>query len=99
MEKNDIKQVILLELLELYQLYSVNDSISGTASLDPKSNGKISAIAFTYIMLTNILGCVIAVALFYVIKPGNLKIHVISISVAKDIIMIKITLIINKTTA
>ncbi|XP_048730939.2 excitatory amino acid transporter-like [Ostrea edulis] len=45
--------------------------IHSTASLDPKSNGKISVIAFTYILLTNILGCVIAVALFYVIKPGS----------------------------
>nr|XP_022336994.1 excitatory amino acid transporter-like [Crassostrea virginica]XP_022336995.1 excitatory amino acid transporter-like [Crassostrea virginica] len=45
--------------------------IHSTASLDPKSNGKISAVAFTYILLTNILGCVIAIALFYVIKPGS----------------------------
>ncbi|XP_062575549.1 excitatory amino acid transporter-like [Saccostrea cucullata] len=45
--------------------------IHSTASLDPKSNGKVSAIAFIYILLTNILGCVIAIALFYVIKPGS----------------------------
>uniref|UniRef100_K1Q5Y5 Amino acid transporter n=1 Tax=Magallana gigas TaxID=29159 RepID=K1Q5Y5_MAGGI len=43
----------------------------GTSSLDPKSNGKISVLTFTYILLTNMLGCLIAIALFYVIKPGS----------------------------
>lgn len=45
--------------------------IHSTASLDPKSNGKISVVAFTYILLTNVLGCLIAIALFYVIQPGS----------------------------
>lgn len=45
--------------------------IHSTASLDPKSNGKISVLTFTYILLTNLLGCLIAIALFYVIKPGS----------------------------
>uniref|UniRef100_A0A8W8IG80 Amino acid transporter n=1 Tax=Magallana gigas TaxID=29159 RepID=A0A8W8IG80_MAGGI len=45
--------------------------IHSTASLDPKSNGKISVLTFTYILLTNMLGCLIAIALFYVIKPGS----------------------------
>lgn len=38
--------------------------------MDPKSNGKISVVSFTYIMLTNMVGCLIAIALFFVIKPG-----------------------------
>ncbi|XP_034316152.2 excitatory amino acid transporter [Magallana gigas] len=45
--------------------------IHSTASLDPKSNGKISVVSFTYIMLTNMVGCLIAIALFFVIKPGS----------------------------
>lgn len=44
--------------------------ISGTASLDPKSNGKISGVAFVYIALTNVLGCLLGAALSLAIKPG-----------------------------
>ncbi|XP_046381640.1 excitatory amino acid transporter-like [Haliotis rufescens] len=44
--------------------------ISGTASLDPKSNGKVSAIAFAFIVATNSLVCIEAIALHFIIQPG-----------------------------
>ncbi|XP_025079693.1 LOW QUALITY PROTEIN: excitatory amino acid transporter-like [Pomacea canaliculata] len=44
--------------------------ITGTASLDPKANGKISAVAFAYIVSTNVIACAVAIFLCLVIKPG-----------------------------
>lgn len=62
---------IFLRVLKLMILPLIVCSvISGTASLDPKSNGKISGVAFVYIVLTNILGCVLGGALSLAIKPG-----------------------------
>ena len=46
--------------------------ISGTASLDPKSNGKISGIALAYVTLTNIIGCILGIVLTLAINPGVL---------------------------
>nr|KAG5698014.1 hypothetical protein BaRGS_005832 [Batillaria attramentaria] len=53
--------------------YAESDgSASGsTASLDPKSNGKISLVAFTWITCTNILACVLALILSVTIRPGS----------------------------
>lgn len=45
--------------------------ISGSASLDPKSNGKISAISFLFIVITNILAGVFGVVLCIIFKPGD----------------------------
>ncbi|XP_041359636.1 neutral amino acid transporter A-like [Gigantopelta aegis] len=45
--------------------------ISGTASLDPKSNGKISLTAFVYIVSTNALGIAVGVVLGLLIRPGT----------------------------
>ncbi|XP_062605325.1 excitatory amino acid transporter 1-like [Saccostrea cucullata] len=52
----------------------ITSVIHSTASLDPRSNGRIGLISITYILLTNLMGCVVAITLFYIIKPG--KAHV-----------------------
>ena len=52
----------------------VSDSFyffSGTAGLDPRSNGKIASVAFIYIFITNLLGALIGVLSCLVFKPGN----------------------------
>ncbi|KAK7090285.1 hypothetical protein V1264_010100 [Littorina saxatilis] len=49
----------------------VGSVISGTASLDPKSNGKMSLVAFVWILCTNTLACILAVILCVLIKPGR----------------------------
>lgn len=63
---------LFLRILKLLILPLIVCSvISGSAGLDPKSNGKISAISFVYILLTNILGCVLGVVLCLILKPGD----------------------------
>ncbi|XP_052782586.1 excitatory amino acid transporter-like [Mya arenaria] len=49
----------------------VTSVISGTASLEPRANGKISVVAFTFVFLTNLLGAVLGVLTFLAFKPGN----------------------------
>lgn len=46
-------------------------NITGTASMDPKSNGKVSAVCFLYIMITNTMPTVIGSILVVAIKPGT----------------------------
>ncbi|KAL4219748.1 hypothetical protein ACF0H5_020162 [Mactra antiquata] len=48
----------------------VSSVITGTASLDPKSNGKISLISTLFIFFTNTVGSVLGVLSFLVFKPG-----------------------------
>ncbi|KAK7090118.1 excitatory amino acid transporter 1-like [Littorina saxatilis] len=63
---------LFLRMLKLMILPLIVCSvITGTASLDPKANGKISAVAFAYIVITNIIACVVAVVLCLLIKPGE----------------------------
>ncbi|XP_052801565.1 excitatory amino acid transporter-like [Mya arenaria] len=45
--------------------------ISGTARMDPRSNGKVSGIALGYIMVQNLLGTVIGTAICLIVKPGE----------------------------
>ncbi|KAJ8299092.1 hypothetical protein KUTeg_023152 [Tegillarca granosa] len=45
--------------------------ISGTASLDPKANGKIGTIAVVFVVSANIFGALMAVALFFIFNPGQ----------------------------
>ncbi|XP_061169455.1 excitatory amino acid transporter-like [Saccostrea echinata] len=52
----------------------VTSVIHSTASLEPKSNGRIGLISITYILLTNMLGCVIAIILIYTINPGRVNV-------------------------
>ncbi|XP_052066155.1 excitatory amino acid transporter 1-like isoform X3 [Mytilus californianus] len=46
--------------------------ITGTATLDPKSNGKISLVSLGYIMSTNFLGCLVGSILCVIIRPGEI---------------------------
>lgn len=63
---------LFLRMLNLMVVPLVIGSvISGTASLDPKSNGKISLVAFTWITCTNTLACILALILAVTIKPGE----------------------------
>lgn len=45
--------------------------ISGTASLDPKSNGKISLVSLSFILVTNFLGTLTGTVLCVLINPGG----------------------------
>ncbi|XP_076114773.1 putative sodium-dependent excitatory amino acid transporter glt-3 isoform X2 [Mytilus galloprovincialis] len=47
--------------------------ISGTASLDPKSNGKISIVSLTFIMISNFVPCLVGVLVCLTIKPGEIS--------------------------
>ncbi|XP_061169451.1 excitatory amino acid transporter-like [Saccostrea echinata] len=53
----------------------VTSVINSTASLDPKSNGRVGMISITYIFLTNMMGCLIAITLVYIIKPGRINLE------------------------
>ncbi|XP_071099283.1 excitatory amino acid transporter-like [Haliotis cracherodii] len=44
--------------------------ITGTASVDPKCNGRVSVAALTYIIVTNTFPCLLSIALAFAIKPG-----------------------------
>ncbi|KAL3846709.1 hypothetical protein ACJMK2_017676 [Sinanodonta woodiana] len=44
--------------------------VAGTASMDPKSNGKISLVSFTFILSSNILSAVVGLSLALILKPG-----------------------------
>nr|VZI37211.1 unnamed protein product [Spirometra erinaceieuropaei] len=43
------------------------------AKLDPKENGKISLVAFIYIVIANIVGAAVGAACTVIISPGRLK--------------------------
>lgn len=45
--------------------------ISGTASLDPKSNGKISMVAILYVVSSNAVGVLVGLIMFFIIKPDK----------------------------
>lgn len=49
----------------------ISSIISGTTSLDPKSNGKVSAVGFTYIFITNTIGALIGLAGGLIARPGR----------------------------
>lgn len=48
----------------------VSSVITATASMDARSNGRISLVAFIFITVTNVLACVIAIVLGLIMKPG-----------------------------
>ncbi|ESO86855.1 hypothetical protein LOTGIDRAFT_128333, partial [Lottia gigantea] len=52
----------------------VSSVIVGAASVDPKSNGKISGIAITYIIITNLAGSLFGLIVALIIKPGKLTV-------------------------
>ena len=45
---------------------------SGTASLDPRVNGKMSVIALTFIFTTNVVGAALGVVGFLAFQPGTI---------------------------
>ncbi|XP_060600908.1 excitatory amino acid transporter-like [Ruditapes philippinarum] len=49
--------------------------ICGAAALDPKANGKISFIAFVFIISTNALGSALGIGSVYMFNPGKDEIH------------------------
>ncbi|XP_041367643.1 excitatory amino acid transporter-like [Gigantopelta aegis] len=49
----------------------ISSVISGSASLDPKCNGRISAIALAYILVTNAVGAILALIVGIIIQPGS----------------------------
>ncbi|XP_021360035.1 excitatory amino acid transporter-like [Mizuhopecten yessoensis] len=49
----------------------VSSVITATASLDAKSNGRISLVSIIFIVFTNSLSCVVAIALVLIMKPGD----------------------------
>ncbi|XP_053403402.1 excitatory amino acid transporter-like [Mercenaria mercenaria] len=48
--------------------------ICGAAALDPKANGKISLIAFVFIISTNALGSALGIGSVYMFNPGKSEI-------------------------
>ncbi|XP_062605317.1 excitatory amino acid transporter 1-like [Saccostrea cucullata] len=52
----------------------VTSIINSTASSDLKSNGRVGLVSITYILLTNSMGCIIAITLIYIIKPGRVNV-------------------------
>ncbi|XP_052066150.1 excitatory amino acid transporter 1-like isoform X1 [Mytilus californianus] len=57
--------------------------ISGTASLDPKFNGKISLVGISFILITNFFGTVLGTVLCVVINPGGRSSKLGPVSAAK----------------
>lgn len=63
---------LFLRLLKLLILPLIVCSvISGSASLDPKSNGRMSGISFSYIIITNVLACALGAIIAIIVKPGE----------------------------
>ncbi|VDI07835.1 Hypothetical predicted protein [Mytilus galloprovincialis] len=50
----------------------VSSVITGTATLDPKANGKISLVCLGYIMSMNFLGCLVGSILCVIVRPGEI---------------------------
>ncbi|XP_025085883.1 excitatory amino acid transporter-like isoform X1 [Pomacea canaliculata] len=49
----------------------ISSIIAGTAGLNPKVNGRISIVAFTYIIATNLIGAITGAVMAMVINPGR----------------------------
>ena len=60
---------------EVRQLSFLSLPSAGTASLDPRCNGKVSAVALTYIIVTNSIPCFVAIAMAFAIRPGGFEIR------------------------
>lgn len=62
---------LYLRLLKMMIVPLIVSSVTtGTASLDPKANGKISIVAFVFIFATNLLGTILGVIAFFTFRPG-----------------------------
>nr|KAG5712280.1 hypothetical protein BaRGS_023859 [Batillaria attramentaria] len=49
----------------------ISSIIPGTAALKPKENGRVSAVALTYIIITNIIGAATGTVLAVIFRPGS----------------------------
>ncbi|XP_059156429.1 excitatory amino acid transporter 2-like [Physella acuta] len=49
----------------------ISSVITGTASLDPKCNGRVSFISLVYIVVSNSLSCVVPIAIALTLRPGD----------------------------
>lgn len=63
---------IYMRLLKMMILPLIISSIiTGTASMNPRTNGRLGAVSFCYILVTVAVGTIIAVILFILIQPGK----------------------------
>lgn len=63
---------IYMRLLKLLILPLIVASIiTGTASMNPRTNGRLSAVSFCYILVTVGVGAVVAIILFFAFQPGK----------------------------
>ncbi|XP_070181164.1 excitatory amino acid transporter 1-like [Littorina saxatilis] len=51
----------------------VSSIITGTASLKPKDSGRVSIVALTYIVTTNVVGAVAGTLLAAIVRPGSVS--------------------------
>ncbi|XP_061198274.1 excitatory amino acid transporter 2-like [Saccostrea echinata] len=49
----------------------VSTIITGTATIDPKSNGRITSITFAYILIINAFGAILGIIMYFIFKPGE----------------------------
>lgn len=49
----------------------VSSIIIGTASMNARTNGRLGAVSFCYILVTAAVGAVIAIILFFLMQPGK----------------------------
>lgn len=62
---------LYLRLLKMMIVPLIVSSVTtGTASLDPKANGKISMVSFVFIFLTNMVGAILGILSYVAFKPG-----------------------------
>ena len=47
-----------------------NNFYTGVSSLDAKSSGRLGLVSILYIVITQLIGCCIGVALGMIVKPG-----------------------------
>ncbi|KAK7505532.1 hypothetical protein BaRGS_00003277 [Batillaria attramentaria] len=45
--------------------------ITGTASLKPKENGRVTLVCLSYMIITNVIGAVIGTLIAVIVRPGN----------------------------
>ena len=55
----------------VFLFLSIFEFIAGTASLDPKSNGKISMVAILYVISSNTIGVLVGLIMYFIVKPGT----------------------------
>ncbi|CAL1529560.1 unnamed protein product, partial [Lymnaea stagnalis] len=62
--------------------------ISGTASLDPRCNGRVSIVSLTFIIASNCLCCVLPMVIALTVKPGEgMNLHTETVEKAPTSVM------------